>query len=295
MAGPPATPSSTTPAAAAASTTAASDASQTAQAHPAASTAAAAPATATNTASDAPATSNGGNVAALSAQMQAMQPFGAPQPAAAHMIHPMYATAALAFPNSPAGAAAGAPGTAPFPFPGYAHHPGHHAPQAGYPAQGAETPATNEAKTTLWMGLEPWMDENYVRSLWNGIVSGPGFAELAAPSNAAGTASAGGVADANVSDCRRQRHRARQQWRQSRQGHGQDDSRQVLGVARQLLLLLIFGTHELARQVCHARRDSAAQLARRRTSGSTGRRAVASSTPRRPSTSIFVGDLAPGT
>ncbi|KAJ3349431.1 hypothetical protein GGF32_005629 [Allomyces javanicus] len=186
MAGPPATPSSTTPAAAATSTTAASDASQPAQAQPVATTAASAPATATNTASDAPAASNGGNMAALSAQMQAMQPFGAPQPAAAHMIHPMYATAALAYPNAPAGAAAGAP----YPFPGYAHHPGHHAPQAGYPAQG-ETPATNEAKTTLWMGLEPWMDDNYVRSLWNGIVSGPGFAELAAPSNAAGTASAG--------------------------------------------------------------------------------------------------------
>lgn len=38
------------------------------------------------------------------------------------------------------------------------------------PAGGAGTPTNPEGKTTLWMGeLEPWIDENFIRSLWYGM------------------------------------------------------------------------------------------------------------------------------
>ncbi|KAF2720445.1 RNA-binding domain-containing protein [Polychaeton citri CBS 116435] len=43
------------------------------------------------------------------------------------------------------------------------------APQGGAPPQQPSTPGS-DSKTTLWMGeLEPWIDENFVRSVWFGM------------------------------------------------------------------------------------------------------------------------------
>lgn len=44
------------------------------------------------------------------------------------------------------------------------------APQQGGPQGGNASPPGGEQKTTLWMGeLEPWIDENFVRSVWFGM------------------------------------------------------------------------------------------------------------------------------
>lgn len=41
---------------------------------------------------------------------------------------------------------------------------------AGAPGAPGSAQSTGDAKTTLWMGeLEPWIDENFVRSVWFGM------------------------------------------------------------------------------------------------------------------------------